>query len=219
MPSNRFGEDYSQYEERFKEEHPRGGLVLNAVYLLLILVIAFFVSQAAGILFGWIFPADTLEATRGDLSRNYRLIYPIRGLVVLAVFYLAAYIGASKLGFSLAYEYKMPMPPKSHMVQAIFGIVVFELLSMIFIDFLPSWYLSSFLAALFGFFDPTNVFTSDLEGTTTIIKLWTYYYLWLQIILEVIFAVGSYFALRAGRRAGEANAFEARKKLLNELQH
>lgn len=218
MPSNRFGEDYSQYEERFKEGHPRGGLILNAVYLLLILAIAFFASQIAGVIFGWIFKADTIEATRGDLSRNFRLIYPIHGIFVLIVFYIVAYIGANKLGYNLAYEYKMPMPPKSHTAQSILGIIVFELFSLILIDFLPSWYLSGPLAALFGFFDPSDVFASELEGTATITKLWLIYYVWLQVILEVIFAVGSYFVLRAGRRSGEARAFEARKQLLEELQ-
>ena len=222
MANNRFGEDSDRYAVPAGEKHPRGGLALNIVYLLIVLVIAFAASQIAGTVFGWIFKADSDEVVRnGDLSRNYYLVYPIRGIFVLIVFYACTFFASSRLGYSLAYEYKMSIPKKNHNTQAVFAIILFELLAVIFIDFWPSWYLSSWLAALFGFFDPHDLLesTSDvLGGKVDIEGIWTHYYLWLQLILEVIIAVGTFFILRKGRYTGEENAFVAREKLLKELQ-
>ena len=218
MATNRFGEEDDRFAERFKEGHPRGGLFVNAAYLLIVLAIAFAASQLAGTVFGWILPADTIAETRGDLSRNFSYIYPIRGVITLLVFYLAAFVGASRLGYSLAYEYKMPMPSKNHNAQAIVALIVFELLCIIFIDFLPSWYLSGPVSALFGTFDPSDVYSTELEGSVEILSLWLTNYFGLQLAFEAVIAVGSFFVLKKGRRTGEENAFVARKKLLEDLQ-
>lgn len=228
MASNRFGEELGQSGANAAEaeEHPRSGLAVNAAYLLLILSAAYLISQAVGIVFFWIFKPDTIEATRGDLSLNYYLRYPLRGILMLGAFYLVLYLGASRLGFTLAYKYKMAMPEKKRRLQAVVALAVYELLCVYFyydafinpVDFgLPSWYVSGFFGALFRLFNASNVFESALEGTVTILGLWSSYW-WLQVIFEAVFCVGSYYVLRKGRRDGENQAFEARRKLLEELQ-
>ena len=201
-----------------------GRLLTNAAYVFVVLMAAFAVSELIGIVIGWIVPADTLLSSRGDLSHNYYVVYPIRGFVMLLVFFGAMFIFSRKHGYRVAFSHREKMTTADFLIETVIAFVVYEaLMYWIAREVLPSWYLSGTLAALFGVFDATDIYNSAFAGTVLsysfdIEEIALYYYLWLQILLDLLFAIVSIFILRKGRLIGEAAARKAHDQQLAEMR-
>lgn len=201
-----------------------GRLLTNAAYVFVVLMAAFAVSELIGVVVGWIFPADTVLSSRGDVSHNYHVVYPIRGLVILLAFFAASFVFSRMHGYRVAFSRREKMTTADFIIETVIGLILFEaVMYWLARTVLPSWYLSGTLAALFGIFDASDIYSSDLAGTVLSAKLdfeliSLYYYLWLQILLDLLFAVVSVFVLRKGRLIGETSAQNAHDQQLAEMQ-
>lgn len=199
-----------------------GRLLTNAAYVFVVLMAAFAVSELVGLVVGWIVPADTLLSSRGDLSHNYYVVYPIRGLAMLLVFFGAAFLFSRRHGYRVAFSHREKMTLSDFIIETVIAFLVYEaLMYWIAREILPSWYLSGTLAAMFGIFDASDVYHSAgtvLNVGFDIEELALYYYLWLQILLDLLFAAVSVFVLRKGRLLGETAAQKAHDQQLAEMR-
>lgn len=199
-------------------------LLINAFYVLFVLVGAFAVSMVFGAVSGWILHTDTLAGAKGDLSHNFYVVYPIRGVVAVVAFFISLYMFSRTHGFRVAFGLRETMTKFDFLVETLPALLVYLILIYRFFwSALPSWYLSGALASLLGIIDPSNIYALEfggtgIEGSVDLGLLSIFYYLWLQVLLDLVIAVAAVFILRKGRRAGEVTAQEAHDKQLAEMR-
>lgn len=199
-------------------------LLINAFYVLFVLVGAFAVSMVFGAVSGWILHTDTLAGAKGDLSHNFYVVYPIRAIVAIAAFFVALYMFSRTHGFRVAFSLRETMTTFDFLVETLPALLVYLVLIYRFLwSSLPSWYLAGALAAIFRIIDPSNIYALEfggtgIEGSVDLGLLSVFYYLWLQILIDVAIAVVAVFILRKGRRAGEVSAQEAHDHQLSEMR-
>ena len=107
------------------EQKSFGWLVLNAAYSFVALSVAFFASMLSRILCNVVVPIETVARQGGDYSHNYYVVFPIHGLVSAAVFLLAAYLVAKKIGFSQGFKHRTNITTIEFVIQAVIAVVVF----------------------------------------------------------------------------------------------
>ena len=201
-----------------------GRLLTNACYAFVVLAVALVIAWLVGVVVGWIVPADTFISARGDLSHNYYVAYSIRGSAILLVFFVAMYFLSRTHGYRVAFSLREHMTTADFVIETFLALVVFEAVTYwIMRESLASWYLSGTLAAVFGIIDPSDIYSlsfggTGLESDFTIQNIAIFYYLWLQILLDVVIAVASVFVLRKGRLAGEVAAQKAHEQQLAEMR-
>ena len=199
-----------------------GRMLTHACYVLVVVVSSFALAQVVGTVFGWILHPDT--TIQADLSRNYYFAYPIRGLAALAVFLAAVYFFSRTHGYRVAFSLRETMTTMDFLIETIPTLLLVEFVLYRFAwSYLPSWYLAGPLAALFGIFNPSDMYGMEFGGTSvegfmTIDNISLFYYLWLQILLDVGIAVVAVLLMRKGRRAGEIAAQEDHDKQLAEMR-
>ena len=204
------------------EKQPFKWIALNAAYTFIVLAISFLISMLARTVCNLPLAIDEVAAKGGDYSRNYYLVFPIHGLVSAIVFIASAYFISKKFGFSTGFKYRTSISTPAFVVQGIIAILFYIFLFVYMFEMwfsLPTWYLSGFLAAVFGIFDPSNVneYAAKLGGAAEPENLYLLYF-WLHIIVEAIFLVGVTVVMRYGRKAGEAQAEKEHQAQLAELQ-
>lgn len=197
-----------------------GRLFTHACYALVVVVSSFFLAQVVGTVFGWILRPDT--AVQADLSRNYYVAYPIRGLAAVAVFLVAVYFFSRMHGYRVAFSLRETMTKTDFLIETIPTLLLAEIALYRFgWSYLPSWYLAGPLAAVFGLFDPSNAYGKDggtaWEGLLSIDDL-TVDYWWIQVLIDVVIVAAVVLLMWKGRRAGEVAAQEAHDKQLAEMR-
>jgi len=203
------------------EKQPFKFLLLNAAYTFIVLAIAILAAMATKIIVNLFLPIDLLPDKGGDYSRNFFLAFPIHGLLSSLVFFAVCYIGSKKVGFKTGFRYRTEISTVSFVIQAVLAVIAYYFLFIYMIEWflnLPSWYLSGFFAALFGLVDAGNIYNTVAEGAAEIENIWILHYLWLHVILEILFIVGSCVIMRVGRRHGEASAVKEHEAQLAELE-
>lgn len=199
-----------------------GRMLTHACYVLVVVVSSFALAQVVGTVFGWILHPDT--TIQADLSRNYYVAYPIRGVAALAVFLVAVYFFSRTHGYRVAFSLRETMTTMDFLIETIPTLLLVEVILYRFAwSYLPSWYLAGPLAALFGIFNPSDMYGMEFGGTSiegfmTIDNISLVYYLWLQILLDVGIAVVAVLLMRKGRRAGEIAAQKDHEKQLAEMR-
>ena len=204
------------------EKKTFGWLVLNAAYTFVSLAVALTASMLARLLCNMVVPVETIARQGGDYSQNYFFVFPIHGLISAAVFLLVAYIISKKIGFSQGFKHRTTISTIEFVIQALLAIVVYLFFFVYMCEWwinLPTWYLSGFFAALFNIFDPGNVnqYAALLSGEPEPERLY-WMYIWLHVVLEAIFLVGSVVLMRVARRKGENQAIREHKVQLAELE-
>lgn len=200
-----------------------GRLLTHACYVLIIVISSFAIAQVAGTVCGWILHTDILSSTNWDLSHNFQLVYPIRGVAALAVFLAAVYFFSRIHGYRVAFSLRENMTKSDFLIETVPAVLLANVLLYFFVrTYMPSWYLSGTLAALFKLIDPTDIYKvfggNFLDPTETLAWLSMKYYLWLQIIFDVLISVGAILLMRKGRRAGELVAQQDHDKQLAEMR-
>lgn len=199
-------------------------LIVNACYVFIVLMVSFAISGLVMMVLGWIFPPDSIDQARGDLSYNYYVSYPIRGVAGVAVFFIAQYFLSKTHGYRVAFSLRETMTKADFWIETAIGLVVYTaFIYWVAYDFLPSWFLSGTLAALFKIINASNIYTTVAGGTVVearigIEQIALVYYLWIQILLDMVIVAASFFVLRKGRRAGEIAAQEAHEQQLAEMR-
>lgn len=199
-----------------------GRMLTHACYVLVVVVSSFALAQVVGTVFGWILHPDT--TIQADLSRNYYVAYPIRGVAALAVFLVAVYFFSRTHGYRVAFSLRETMTTMDFLIETIPTLLFVEVILYRFAwSYLPSWYLAGPLAALFGIFNPSDMYGMEFGGTSvegfmTIDNISQIYYPWLQILLDVGIAVVAVLLMRKGRRAGEIAAQKDHEKQLAEMR-
>lgn len=200
-----------------------GRLLINACYTLIVFVASFALAQVVGTVFGWILHTDILSSTNWNLSHNYRFVYPIRGVAALAVFFVAVYFFSRTHGYRVAFSLRETMTKADFLIEAVPAVFLSNVLLYFFVrTYMPSWYLSGSLAAMFRLIDPTDIYKVFggiyLDPVETLEWLSMKYYLWLQILFDVGIAVVAILLMRKGRRAGEITAQKAHDQQLAEMR-
>ena len=198
-----------------------GRMLTHACYALIVVVASFVLAQIVGTVFGWILHPDT--TIQADLSRNYYFAYPIRGLAALAVYLVAVYRFSRTHGYRVAFSLRETMTNMDFLIETIPAMLLVEIVLYRFAwSYLPSWYLAGPLAALFGIITPSDIYGMDFGGTKIEglmnIDTLSLYYLWIQILLDVVIAVVAILLMRKGRRAGEVAAKQAHEQQLAEMR-
>lgn len=200
-----------------------GRLLTNACYVLIIAVSSFVIAQVAGTVLGWILHTDTLSSSNWDLSHNYYVVYPIRGAAALAVFLVAVYFFSRMHGYRVAFSLREVMTKSDFIIETVPAVFLSNVLLYIFArTFMPSWYLSGSLAAVFKLIDPTDIYKvfggNFLDPVETLKWISMKYYIWLQILFDVVISVAAILLMRKGRRAGERAAQQDHDKQLAEMR-
>ena len=199
-----------------------GRMLTHACYVLIVVVASFALAQVVGTVFGWILHPDT--TIQADLSRNYYVAYPIRGVAALVVFLAAVYFFSRRHGYSVAFSLRETMTRMDFFIETSPALLLVEVVLYRFAwSYLPSWYLAGPLAALFGIFNPSDMYGMEFGGTSveglmTIDNISLLYYLWLQILIDVEIAVVVVLLMCKCRRAGERAAQEDHDKQLAEMR-
>ena len=200
-----------------------GRLLINACYALIVIVVSFAIAQVAGTVMGWILHTDTLSSTSWDLSHNFYFVYPIRGVAALAVFLIAVYSFSRMHGYRVAFSLRETMTKSDFLIETVPAVLLSNVLLYFLVrTYMPSWYLSGALAALFKLIDPTDIYKvfggNFLDPVETLKWISMKYYLWLQLIFDVVISVAAILIMRKGRRAGEIAAQEDHDKQLAEMR-
>ncbi len=198
-------------------------LLLHICYLFLFLVISWLISRFVGMVAGWIFTPKELAGAKGDLRYNYYVAYPVRGLLMLASFLLSLYICCRTFGYRDAFDSRETVSRNRFLIEAVPALVLFTLfVYWISWQTMCSWYLSGTLAALFGLVNASNIYESFsgsiLEGTVSISDISVRYYLWLQILLDILLTLPYGLVMYKSRKSGELSAAKAHEKQLAEMK-
>ncbi|MCH5183821.1 MAG: hypothetical protein J1E00_06570 [Oscillospiraceae bacterium] len=200
-----------------------GRLLTHACYVLIIMISSFAIAQVVGTVLGWILHTDLLKDSNWDLSHNYYVVYPIRGAAALAVFLVAVYFFSRMHGYRVAFSLRETMTKSDFIIETVPAVVLADgLLYFFAMTFMPSWYLSGWLAALFKLIDPTDIYKVFggvyLDPSETLEWITWKYYIWIQILFDVVIAVAAILLMRKGRRAGEVIAQKDHDKQLAEMR-
>lgn len=198
-------------------------LLLHICYLFLFLVISWVVSRFVGMVAGWIVSPKDLADAKGDLRYNYYVAYPVRGLLMLGSFLLSLYLCCRSFGYRDAFRYREAMTRNRFLIEAIPALVLYTLFVYWFSWFsMSSWYLSGSLAALFGVIDASDIYRSfegsTLEGLVTVQDISMRFYLWLQILLDILLTIPYALLMYKSRKSGERSAAKAHEKQLAEMK-
>lgn len=202
------------------EKQPIKWIVLNAAYTFIILGLSLAAAMVAKLILNLFLPIDLSSAQGGDYSRNYYLVFPIHGVVTAAVFLLTAYFGGKTNGFKTGFRFRTSISTPAFIVQAILAVIVYYFLFLYMFEWwtnLPTWYLSGFLAALFGIFDASNIYDSVAQGYAEIENIY-FLYLWLHTLLEIAFIVVALILVKLGRTKGEREAAARHEAQMAELE-
>lgn len=204
------------------EKKSVGWLVLNAAYTFVAFSVAFLASILARILCNVVIPVETVARQGGDYSHNYFVVFPIHGLISAAVFLCVAYLISKKIGLSQGFKHRTNITTIEFIIQAVLAIVVYIFFFVYMCEMwgnLPTWYLSGFFAALFNIFDASDVnqYAAMLGGAAEPERLY-WMYIWLHIILEAVFLIGSVVIMRFARKSGETLAANEHAAQLAELE-
>lgn len=216
---NKWGEDLQEIERMKEPEEKQTASVwiVNIFYIFLVLFVSFVIAETVGTVFGWILKPDSIVRTK-DLSRNFFLVYPLYGLLTLAVMLPLRYFFAKWFGLRQGFRKKAHTRESRHFLHFVAAYAVYEFLKLYFFwDVIPSWFLGGSIAAVLRLFNPYDVYDTLMEGQVELIYL-TVYFWWIMAILEILFAVLSFRIVKKGRYAGEKDGIAEREKQLKELQ-
>ncbi len=202
------------------EKQPFKFILLNAAYTFIVLAIAILAAMVAKIVLNIFLPIDLVADRGGDYSRNFLLAFPIHGVVSAAVFMGVCYFGSKTVGFRTGFRFRQNISTVSFVIQAVLAVIVYYFLFLYMFEWvlnLPTWYLSGFLAAVTGIIDAGNIYNTMSEGFAEIENIYLHY-LWLHVLLEIAFIVGSCVLMRFARRHGEKAAEKEHEAQLAELE-
>ncbi len=201
---------------------PPKRLLINAAYALIVLFVSFAIAQVVGTVFGWVLRPET--AVQADMRYNYNVAYPIRGIAALAAYFLSLWCSGRTHAYRVAFSLRETMTRFDFLVETLPALLLLQVLLYRFCwSALPSWYLAGGLASLFGLICPGDMYSMDFGGTSVeglmdIDAISLQYYLWLQILVDVVIAVGAVLLLWKARRSGERAAAAAHERQLAEMR-
>ena len=201
---------------------PPKRLLVNAGYALIVLFVSFAIAQVVGTVFGWVLHPET--SVQADMRYNYNVAYPIRGLASLAAYFLSLWCIGRTHAFRVAFSLRETMTRFDFLVETIPVLLLLEVLYYRFgWSYLPSWHLAGGLASLFGVICPGDLYSmgfggTSIEGIMDIDAISLQYYLWLQVLVDVVIAVCAVLLLWKARRSGERAAAAAHERQLAEMK-
>lgn len=202
------------------EKQPIKWVLLNAAYTLIILGLSLAAALVAKLILNIFLPIDLMSGAGGDYSRNYLFVFPIHGLVSGAAFLATSYFGGKTNGFKTGFRFRTSISTPVFIIQGVLAVIVYYFFFLYMMEWwtnLPTWFLSGFLAAVFGIFDASNIYSSVAEGYAEIENIY-FLYLWLHALLEVAFIALSLFLVKLGRTRGEKEAVARHEAQLAELE-
>ena len=202
------------------EKQPLKWIFLNAAYTFIILALSLAAAMVANQIVNIFLPFETQFKPGGDFSHNYLLAFPIHGVVSAAAFLLTAYFGGKTNGYKTGFKFRVSISTPTFIVQAILAVIAYYFLFSYMFGLwtnLPTWYLSGFLAALFGIIDSNNIFNSVAQGFANIDNLYLLYF-WLHALMEIVFIVITVVLIKLGRTRGEKEAVARHEAQMAELE-
>ncbi len=202
------------------EKQPIKWIFLNAAYTFIILALSLAAAMVAKLILNIFLPIELSDGRGGDYSQTYLLSFPIHGIVSAAAFLITAYFGGKTNGFKTGFRFRTSISTPAFIVQGILAVIAYYFLFLYMFEWwtnLPTWYLSGFLAAAFGVFDASNIYSSVAQGYADMNNLYLLYF-WLHALMEIVFIIITLVIIKLGRKRGETRAAEEHEKQMAELQ-
>ena len=202
------------------EKQPIKWIFLNAAYTFIILALSLAAAMVAKLILNIFLPIELSDGRGGDFSQTYLLSFPIHGIVSAAAFLITAYFGGKTNGFKTGFRFRTSISTPAFIVQGILAVIAYYFLFLYMFEWwtnLPTWDLSGFLAAAFGVFDASNIYSSVAQGYADMNNLYLLYF-WLHALMEIVFIIITLVIIKLGRKRGETRAAEEHEKQIAELQ-
>lgn len=202
------------------EKQPIKWIFLNAAYTFIVLALSLAAAMVAKLILNIFLPIELSDGRGGDFSQTYLLSFPIHGIISAAAFLITAYFGGRTNGFKTGFRFRTSISTPAFIVQGILSVIAYYFLFLYMFEWwtnLPTWYLSGFLAAAFGVFDASNIYSSVAQGYADMNNLYLLYF-WLHALMEIVFIIITLVIIKLGRKRGETRAAEEHEKQIAELQ-
>ena len=202
------------------EKQPIKWIFLNAAYAFIILALSLAAAMVAKLILNIFLPIELSDGRGGDYSQTYLLSFPIHGIVSAAAFLITAYFGGKTNGFKTGFRFRTAISTPAFIIQGILAVIAYYFLFLYMFEWwtnLPTWYLSGFLAAAFGVFDASNIYSSVAQGYADMNNLYLLYF-WLHALMEIVFIIITLVIIKLGRKRGETRAAKEHEKQIAELQ-